>query len=711
MRPSESLKTVATALSRLIAEGSGDVDTIHALFKQLALSEREHSPVPVSTQVHAVEADGKMIGIWKKTAFAGGVVYEREAASKRYWHQWANVHKLYPKKDKKRVVLLGESVARAYLYDPFYTVAAELEGTLNQLPGMPAVEVTDLARTNCRMNELLTLARSCKELSPDAVVIFAGNNWHADLYGSLKKDHYQEMYAVLKEHGLAGIKTFVELRFSTLVETFLQKVQECLCAHNIPVVFIIPAFNLGDWNTAYHQKSAPWLSEKKAQSWFRNRDTAELALLNKDWAQLGTAAQQMMALAPFHPYGYQLCARYCINSGKRDEAVKCLEAARDASLIYRGNDNNPVCFEIISQTLRRLAGKYGVVTVDTPAIFDQVAEDDIPGREFFLDYCHLTIGAIKITVQHTASALAPLLAAINIPVEEIKDSGIDPAPELRAIAHFSAAIHNAHRDQPADIIGYHCNKALSCFEGVKKVMLQFVDFATRHTPTTLCKAFEEVIAAGKMRQYDGGFSLQHPKGHKLMDITLVNEIARALRATGNNIDNQVALLRMQEHAVNNDKLNLLDPFYSSSSYNDVSAENYNATFLQVRATESSFAFIADKKSHLSFELIYRTPHTNAADKQIEIIINGENINVPNLPASDTWRAVTFTVQKELLVNGVNHCTITWPYVEANWNDLNSSMDRYGFFNALSPVLGEIHSFSTVVNNEMLIAENNYSKRY
>jgi hypothetical protein len=711
MRPSESLKKVAAELSRLIGAGSGDAATINSLFKQLPLAEREPSPLPASTQVDAVGGDENMIGIWRKIASNDGVVYERDTASKRYWHQWANVHKLYPKKNKKRVVLLGESVARAFLYDPFYTVATELEGTLNHIPGMPAIEVTDLARTNCRMNDLLTLVQSCKALDPDGVVIFAGNNWHADLYGSLKKDHYQEMYGILKEQGLAGLKAFVELRFSTMVELFLQKVQEYLCVHNIPVVFIIPAYNLGDWKTAYHQKSTPWLSEKKAQAWFENKNVAEQALLHNDWAQLGTAAEQMVALDPFHPYSYQLSARYFMSCGKRDEAIRCLEAARDASLIYRGNDSNPVCFGIVRKTIRMFASQYGVVTVDSPAIFDQLSEDEIPGREFFLDYCHLTIEAIKITMQHTASALGPLIASLHIPVEEIKDSGIDPAAELRAVAHFSAAIHNAHRDQPADIIGYHCNKALSCFDGVKKVMLQFVDFATRHTPTTLCKAFEDVIATGKMRQYDGGFSLQHPKGHKLMDIKLVNEIALALRATGIDINDDVALLRMQEHAVNNDKINLLDPFYSSASYNDVSADNFNATFLQVRATESSFAFIADKRSELSFELIYRTLNACSTDKKIGIIINGEHIKMPELPASDTWRAITFTVDRDLLVNGVNQLTITWPYAEANWSDMNNSIGRYGFFNALSPVLGEIHSFSTVVKSEMLIAENNYSKSY
>src|SRR5262245_21445068 len=47
------------------------------------------------------------------------------------WHFWANVQKIPAKGQRQRIVLLGESVARGYLYDPQFNPAMALQAMMN----------------------------------------------------------------------------------------------------------------------------------------------------------------------------------------------------------------------------------------------------------------------------------------------------------------------------------------------------------------------------------------------------------------------------------------------------------------------------------------------------------------------------------------------------------------------------------------------------
>jgi hypothetical protein len=169
----------------------------------------------------------------------------------------------------------------------------------------------------------------------------------------------------------------------------------------------------------------------------------------------------------------------------------------------------------------------------------------------------------------------------------------------KAMAHFSAAIYNAHHGQPARIIQYHCTQAVKLSHSVVQTMLDYLDFATRITSSVLCESFHRIIAADTLKQYEGGIALTHPRGKKLLDVQLVDAISEALGLVGVNIKEQVTELRVKEHSVQGEGVDLLNSFYNRACYDDFGADPVSANF-QVRSTTSQFWFLTDQSETYCF---------------------------------------------------------------------------------------------------------------
>ena len=116
------------------------------------------------------------IGIWEPQKCGAEYRIVRPAAPQEQASLWANVSTLEPKGRRKRVVLIGESVARGFFFDPHFNPAMVLQNTLREASGDRELDVVDLARTDLTMEPRLELAGATVELAPDAVVVLAGNN-------------------------------------------------------------------------------------------------------------------------------------------------------------------------------------------------------------------------------------------------------------------------------------------------------------------------------------------------------------------------------------------------------------------------------------------------------------------------------------------------------------------------------------------------------
>lgn len=686
-RPPTHLKQVAMELAALIHGGPSNQERVLELLKQL-----QHSHPLADTAIGSISGLKKpepAIGIWKRVKKNEHFFYERDIKNKNEWPLWADVHRLYPKSAKKRIVLLGESVARGYFYEPFYTVSKELQEILNNNPGMENIEVIDLARTSVGMDELLDLAGACTDLKPDVVIIFAGNNWSSKLDASLSKKDYNDMFSAFKCGSFTDVKSFLENRFETIILSFMDKIKSLLTMQGIPVIFIIPGFNLKDWHSDDIEKSIPWMPEGRAEAWIDLRKEAYKAKELMDLEMFMQAATEMVAIDPSNPEGYELLAGAHMLQGKWVESARFLELARDTVLVSRGSNSKPRCFDVIRKTLIAHANEYGIKVVDADFICKKYAENNIPDRELFLDYCHHTITGVKIIMQHTTSVVAQLLLKQDISPSQINPSGIYPTNDTIAIAHFCAAIHNAHYGQSSSILDYHCHKAINLSPAVKDLMLQYADFSTRYASTLLCRAFGEMMLDGNMRQYEGGLALPHPHRRKLMDIALIDAITRALDTAGIDIEDYVGQLRKREHGIQDGRVNLLESFYSLTSYNEFIIKP-EPDFLESRTTETKFHFIADQNQSLTFQMVFRTPGRTCAKATIEICLNDHSRAVHSLVVSEEWKNTSFTINKSLVKDGVNELSIRWPY---SFEPLipEEAVPGISFLKLLFPVFGEIYS--------------------
>lgn len=693
-RPAESLKALATDLSNLISGDVADEEKMKLLLTQFRFSEEDHlhangkeeAPYPINYN---------SIGIWKKSIQDGKVYYERDLEKSIDWPLWANTHKISQDKDRKRIILLGESVARGYFYDPYYTVAVELEAIINNLQGKAYCEVVDLARTSISMDDLQHVGATCKGLDPDAVVIFAGNNWFPKLQNSITDEDYRKMYGIFRTGSFKGLYDFLETKFSGIIRSFLTKIADSLVKNKVPVVFIIPGFNLKDWRSDRLGVMLPWLPGNAIADWLEMKERAEQALENKDYGLMELAARQMTAIDPFNPMGHELLGQALIHNEKWEEARQALEACRDVVLVRWSGNNQPRCFGVIRKTVLELSDELGIKVVDSHALFSDLVKNGVPDRNLFLDYCHLTVEGIKVSMCKTAEVILPLLSGKLVSAASIKRSNIEPEKDVKSVAHFCAAIHNAHNDQPSDIIAYHCSQSVSLSPAIKDIMLEYVDFANRYSSTVLCESFEKIILSGKMRQYEGGFALRPPRWKKMMDIKLVDATIESLQKLHVDMADHVNKLRKQEHSIHTDKVNLLESFYSSTTYREFKGD-LAPGFQQVRSTENDFSFVTDGTSTLLFEIVYRTPKRFLQGRSVEICINDKKNPVASLPMSKKWITCSFVIDQKLLKDGLNKLIINWPYSSEPLEAAESIVSPNSFLNALLPVLGEIHSLTAVV---------------
>jgi hypothetical protein len=697
MKPSDIKKEAAQQLADILYQAA-DRGNLPGLAKELAaeLGVRLLAPAEAGEAANVPEEktislpDG--IGIWLRTEENGTAIYQRSMGKRMDWWLWAKQHQFpaLPAAGRKRVVLLGESVARGYLYDPHYTVAQELEALLNGLgPSGSPTEVVDLARSDLSMPMLKALLSDSLQLSPDAIVVFAGNNWLYTMKDRVTAAEYRRLASLAAKGELEAVEATLTKKFSEIVTDFLSFAGAFTRRTKIPVVFIIPEFNLADWRSNPMEQIATRLKGNGMSEWVTLRARGEEALRDNDLGLLDAIALRMIQLDRTHPLGFEWKADAALHFEKPDEARELLERARDTAIFARA-ETKPRSFAVIRDTISRGAEGQGIHVVDLPAIFCKESGGVLPGKELFLDYCHLTVKGIKIAMRHTAAALSGFLFRKPVPVERFKDTGLVPDNDAISVAHIGAAVHNAHYGQSARILEYHCAEAIKAAEFAWTFMQKFVDFSSRRLSNTLCKTHEEVVESGVFTQYEGGLGFIHSRKRKLLDIPLVNTMVGLLSQRYKSIKEDILNLRLAQHkAKAHQRVDLLEPWYSKTSYDVFNAELPSLNYYQGRQRVSEFVFIAGEAGALSVSMTGRLPGSGAGlEKAVELRVNGQLVEMILL--GDQWKTVGFVVDEAYLVpDGVQKLTITWPVPELSDEGLPRLLEPGDFLDFLYPVWGEL----------------------
>lgn len=511
--------------------------------------------------------------------------------------------------------------------------------------GQP-VEVVDLAKTDLTASQLAALVSTAPAaLKPDALVIFAGNNWLL----SDKRDLRLEA-AALREEGSLGLKARREQRLATFAATLRQQLHEL--SAQLPIVVVVPEINLVDWRFD-GKADAPWLPSGSNRRWLECRQASLSALASQRLDEAAALAREMVDLdGGTAASGWAILAECAQDTGDLAAARTCLEKARDAH-VWDFTHQAPRTVSVIQQALRECALPGRVSVVDLPSCFAAWTGGELPGRRLFLDYCHLSAEGIRVSMAATALEVADLLDAgqarpdIGSLVNEIAP----PAPYTEATAHFVGALQASHEGQPASFVSYLCQEAVRQSRDITQEMRECLEIRTRRAPTWACTAFQRLssVTTPLLKRY----ILLSPK---LFESVLLPAIAEALEINGLPSLTFLEELRKDERSLTERPSDLLDPYYRMG-LEDLDGLDWPSHFRRAYSPTSRFPWVSRFSGEVGFTLNCRRAGA-AGPGEGQVRINGTS--VARLPLTHEWSTFRFSAPSHLVRSGVNWLEIDWP---------------------------------------------------
>lgn len=693
--PLELLKSFTNSLAKLATTEDGA--QVLTLLRQTGLLTPQSDRVEekVSSNRNATDnnkvdgpASPDVVGIWERKK--GSNQFVRSLDKFAEWSLWSTMGKIEPKEGKKRIVFLGESAARGYLYEPQFTPAMALETILQSQFGKSEVEVLDLARISLGM-EIKELAVSAMLLEPDAVVIFAGNNW-----GPVHpRSDLPYLATVLQQEGIPGLKRLIESRFDSTVRALVKEIASFYKEQNIPLLWVVPEFNLGDWRDPV--SNAPYLSSDSNREWIVHRDEALASLKEGNIENAAQLANKMIELDQgVTPVGFYILAACSERKGDFAAQRKYLESARDA-LRWDPTVKAPRPYSITQKVLREEAAIYGNELVDLPKIFSEYLKGRAPDRRLFLDYCHLSAEGIQIAMAAAASSILRIFKRGNMPWRTLVHHSFAPTAKMRAEAAFLAAIHNAHWYQSYELVRHYCALALKLSSEIVKVMTCFIDLQTQRTPMLMSKPASELASMDLP-------SIHHyllRVGNQNLDKLLLDAVVDSLKNIGINMQERLHQRRLEEHSIAFETRNLLDYYYCSGfeqpqesllATPDRSARRQ--THFRTYSRESNFFFVSDGGYPVRFTLTCRLPQSYPGEGKVVIEVNRKHQGLVLIDCE--WSTWDITVEAEVIRAGLNEIKIRWPFPVFSGKDALAATAQdmlRGDIPQFYCPFGEIHSFT------------------
>jgi hypothetical protein len=662
-RPAESLSALTRTLSEAFASEDGAL--LLARLQALALAAR----LPTAARRPAPARHGR-IGVWEPRRAKGrGRELVRDPAQASEWRFWADVERIAPKR-KRRVVLLGESVARGYLYDPALTPAGVLASML------PRREVVDLARTDLTMMELGRMLDGLPALEPDAIVLFAGNNWH-NL--GFELTDVARLAAAVRERGFVGTRrVFLDEMVLPRARALLDALAATARDLGAKVVVVVPEFNLRDWRSE-PTVLAPVLPGEDNVAWLAAHARGRTALEGGDLDAAAAAAATMINLDEGTSAASQeMLAAVLLARGRTEEARARLEAARDAAFGLLA-PHSPRCPAEVQDALRGKSAEHGFALVDLPRVFARAQDGDLPDRRLFLDYCHLTRAGIHL-------AMGEVAARLRRPGAPAASRHREPAlrPEDEAAAHFLAAIHNAHYGQAPEVLRHHCARALALSPAFAEVMGAYVDSHLGPGERWMSASFDLLSAHPAIGRY---LSVSDPRlMEKLADFTLVEAMVSSLEEAG--VPARAAAARAMADGDGPGAIDLLRPSRRATTFRERGAHAWGGerAYVQAFTPTSTFFLTRPRAGPVSFRLTCRVP--GGGGQVTAGIDGGRTIHVA---AEEQWQTFEFELRAP---KGLSRVTLDWPVRPPPPDSLERAARRLerGAYPDVFPWFGEVHAF-------------------
>lgn len=635
------------------------------------------------------------IGIWEPEKCGAEYRFVRPAEPRERASLWANVGAIEPKGPRKRIVLIGESVARGFFFDPHFNPAMALQHVIREASGDQDLEVVDLGRTDLTVDGLLELAADAVQLAPDVIVVLAGNNWQPTV--GLRLAQFGELSERLRNGGWSDVKKHLEEILRVRVQATIRSLCALAESHRFKLIFVLPEFNLLSWRT--HAISPPLLHSTETENWHTLLAKAEAAISSGDMTQAEAIGLELIALDKgTTAAGFNYVAEAKLKTGAIAEARRSLEAARDSSICWPTGLESPRCFTSVQEVVRKEATKNPFFLIDLPRIFQGYLQGGLPDHRVFLDYCHFNVDGTHIAMAAVAQVALAALYRLRRSPDDLKNYKLNVDPRIEGQAHFLAAIHNANWGQCAELVRMHCDRALELAPSLHGMLSLFLDSHIRRLPSSLCQSFEELCQLGGKSVVSLLFDSAQPTAVSFLNPTLIRAVRDAVdshqtQASSSCREIAEALLS-DEHGVDGCEVNLLTAVYSYDSYLQPLNQSGRA-YYRASGPISRFKLVSKKPDVLRLRLTCRQ-RSDSSQRPIVIRIGGRDVGEALL--TQTWASFAFIIPSEVLSPGINILEIHWPVPTWNlevWKEKVASDLEFARGAEVCPVYGDIHSLFAI----------------
>lgn len=654
------------------------------------------------------------ISIWRPRGAGDDLVFERPEPHPLGDHH-AIRRRLTPRaaRGTARVCFFGESVAAGYLWAPHLTPAGVLESHLARADASRGWEVVDLARTNETLGSLSATVEASLQLAPDALVIFAGNNW--TLLETPELSPYaptvearQRTALALRDGGLEGAVRRATRERRRAIRRTAARIAALAAGAGVPVVWLIPEVGLADWQ---NRQPVPWLPGNGVARWHRELERGRRALAAGETDLALAAARAMRRLDDgLVPTAFRLEARAHAAAGAESAAAAACRGEVTAQhyplLCHLGA---PQAKPGDQELLRELGRLHGFSAVDLPAIFAEHTGSALTGRRLFLDYCHLSAEGMHVAMAAAAAAVlsrsrgragdaaeAPgwRRLAAELPPPE-------PPPSVVATACLGAAVHAAHRllavDGKRRVLDLWIGRALDASPAVADACFDLVE--------ARCAPLPAVLTAAQQRNLGSRHRLQLQHGWRWpgLDPLLLERLSKALvarlgPAAGERVEQ---LLRAARPA---GAVDLLAERWLWEPVERFLADAMRLDDLDGRAVyrapwpRSSFAWLHPEPGDGRLTIGARLPARDGRERRAAIDIEVGGRRVTRLDARSSWRRWEIRVPAAMMRPGLNRLSVRWPLPDAAASPSQPGADPLdvlrreledGVESAIHPVFGEL----------------------
>ncbi len=679
--PEAARKRACAELATLLARPEG----LHQFRLTQMVFRMASEPAPPSEPAPASEADKKPgpIGIWIPRDEDGRTVFVRSADPPAEADLWPPHDRLVPKTSDLplRVCFLGESAAAGMFYRPRVTPAKVLQAHLGK-----AYEVIDLTKVSIGPVEIVELAVDADQLGPDVLVFFAGNNWASRVMPRADLGTHQETAAILGEEGAAGLVRFHAEALRRLVRNGLDDLASIAGARGIPVVVVVPEVNLADWE---RRRPPAWFPGDATPRWHGLHARARAALEARRFDEAADLAAGMIGLdAGTCATSHRILARARMAQGRLEEALSACRAEVDASSWDGFFPGVPQATSVLREELLRGAVEHGFACVDLAAVFRGHSGSPLPGRRYFLDYCHLTSEAMGVAMGAVAAEVLRAAGA----GEEAPVRGEAPA-EVEGLARFMGALHTAHMEVPLGErsagVAPALEAAVAAWPGLLDSIEDFLVARFAPCPGVLTSAQRRIQAAHELDLHVWAWpNLDADLSEAALDVLESHGRPRG-RLLGKILGDRSGARPIDlTHPAFRGRLT--ESFAGNMEYEALLTDR---TVFRAPWPESTFCWLADGARDATIDVEARLPSIERPRSgRVGVFVNGAEAGT--LDASEMWCRGSFRAERRLLRRGINRVAVRWPDLPPEGDAaLRKARERLidGLAPELFPVFGELFS--------------------